>query len=256
MRYLIGFAALALAVVGPSARADDKAKGQDTIDPKVVDIVKKAGALYKDAKSIHCDVALEITVDGENQKQQRKPTGTYDIERPNRLSLRRHGADGDKGDLHFVADGKKLFVLRPDIKQYTTDEAPDSLADIGQNLLRIRPTSGMLFQNVLAEDPADALMDGVNSCSYAGEEKVGDTPAHHMKFVQDQFSWEMWVAKEGKPLVLKMKNIRENDNGKVVAVETYSNYKIDAPIAKDVFAFTPPKDAKKVDEFPESSERQ
>jgi hypothetical protein len=106
----------------------------------------------------------------------------------------------------------------------------------------------MAFAHVVAEDPADLLMQGVNSCSYVGLEKVDGTPAHHMKFSQDQFDWEMWVAAEGKPFIVQMLRIAEGENGKVRSTETYKNWKLDAPPGKQAFTFVPPKDAKKVDE--------
>jgi hypothetical protein len=92
-------------------------------------------------------------------------------------------------------------------------------------------------------------MDGVNSCSYAGKEKVGDVDAHHLKFSQDAFDWEMWVAVEGKPWIVKMTSSRGNDQGKFSTEELYRNWKLDEKPAKDVFAFTAPKEAKKVDAF-------
>ena len=252
MRYVLSFVVLSLALGLQIARADDKAKEKDPIDPKVVEIVKQAAAVFKNAKSMHVDAALSTTIDGESQKREIKGTATYDIERPNRLALRTKLTDKDNVGLELVADGKQLSVLRHGLKQYTAGEGPSSLAEVGQEILRLRtPNTGMLFQNVLMDDPHEALMDGVNSCSYAGIDKVGDTEAHHLKFTQDQFNWEMWIAKDGKPYVLKMTNTREGENGKVVSVETYSNWKIDAPISKDAFTFTAPKDAKKVDQFEE-----
>jgi len=70
-----------------------------------------------------------------------------------------------------------------------------------------------------------------------------------MRFSQDGFDWEMWVAAEGKPFILRMIRIAEGDNGKVTTTETYKNWKIDEPVNKQSFVFSAPKDAKKVDEF-------
>jgi hypothetical protein len=72
-----------------------------------------------------------------------------------------------------------------------------------------------------------------------------------MKFSQDQFDWEMWVAAEGKLLILRMIRIADTDGGKVTTTETYENWKIDAPVSKESFVFSAPKDATKVDEFKE-----
>jgi hypothetical protein len=249
MTHRVGLLLLALGVAVHSAQGRDDKKEQNALDPKVVDIVKQVGALYKDAKSIHVHIGLTVTNDGDNKKTEIKSTGSYDIEKPNRLALRTKGDNGKAG-IEYVTDGKQVNILRRRPNQYTTDEAPASLSDVAQALQMLRyDNTGILFQNVLTDDPAGALMDGVNSCSYAGTEKVGDTNAHHLKFEQDAFNWEMWVPTEGKPLVLKIVTTRDTDNGKNVVEERYSNWKVDAAADKNAFSFTAPNGAKKVEQF-------
>jgi len=238
-------AAIALAVAAPPILADD-----DKLDKKTVEIVKRTGDLYKNAKAVHADGTVVTSIDNEGKKREIKVTLVYDSERPNRLSLKTK-LDGDaKKGPDVLSDGKKLTIYRKALKQYVQEDAPDSAGEVGMRLLQVGPgTVGMVFAHVLADDPADLLMQGVNSCSYVGLDKVDGTPAHHMKFSQDQFEWEMWVAAEGKPYILQMLRIAEGDNGKVRTTETYKNWKLDAAPGKQAFTFVPPNDAKKVDEF-------
>jgi hypothetical protein len=70
-----------------------------------------------------------------------------------------------------------------------------------------------------------------------------------MKFVQPQFDWELWVASEGKPVVLRMISISKMGDNQSTTTETYKNWKIDEAPAKDAFTFKAPKDATKVDDF-------
>jgi hypothetical protein len=249
MTHRVGLLLLALGVAVHAAQGRDDKKEQNALDPKVVDIVKQVGAIYKDAKSIHVDIGLTVTQDGENKKTEIKSTGTYDIERPNRLALRTKGGDNGKAGFEYVTDGKQVHIFQRRLNQYMTDEAPASLDDVAKALQQRASNTGILFANVLTDDPAGSLMEGVNSCSYAGVEKVGDTNAHHLKFSQDQFNWEMWVPTEGKPFVLKIVTTRDTDNGKNVVDERYSNWKIDAPAGKDAFSFAAPSGAKKVEQF-------
>ena len=122
----------------------------------------------------------------------------------------------------------------------------------GSKLLQLGPAmTGMLFGNVLADDPADILMQGVNSCSYVGKDQVDGAPVHRMKFSQDGFDWELWVAADGKPYVLRMIRTGEGPNGKITTTETYKNWKLDGAIDKDTFTFSAPSGAKKVDDFQE-----
>jgi hypothetical protein len=104
----------------------------------------------------------------------------------------------------------------------------------------------MLFQNVLAEDPDDALLDAVTACDYMGEEKVGDARAHHVRLKQPDLEWEVWVAADGKPFVLKVVTHTGAGETKMVTVETYTKWKVDHKPDDGAFKFVPPADAKKV----------
>jgi hypothetical protein len=227
---------------------------EDKLDKKAVEIVKKVGDLYKNAKTLHTDGTLVANIDNDGKKQEIKVTAVYDVERPNRLSLKTT-LDGDaKKGPDVITDGKKLTVYRKALGQYVQEDAPKEMGELGPRLLQTGPVAvGILFPNVLTDDPASSLMEGVNSCSYVGTDKVDGTPAHHMKFSQDQFDWEMWVATEGKPFVLRMTRTAGGDDGKIAASETYKNWALDAPIKNDTFTFSAPKDAKKVDDFKEAN---
>jgi hypothetical protein len=240
--------ALLCAAMAVPLRAEDK------LDKKVVEICKKVGDLYKNAKTLHTEGTIATKIDNDGQKREMTVTAVYEIERPNRLSLKTQvNGDAKKGPDVF-SDGKTLTVYRKAIQKYVQEDAPKDVSGLGTKILPIgAATTGILVPNILNDDPADGLLQGVNSCSYIGLEKVDGTPAHHMKFSQDQFDWEMWVASEGKPFVLRMKQSVDGGNGKATTTETYKNSTVDAPAAKDAFTFSPPKDATKVDEFDESN---
>jgi hypothetical protein len=176
------------------------------------------------------------------------------MEKPNHFSLRTK-LDGDpKSGPDVVCDGKKLYLQAKKLKQYVEDDAAD-LPTIGQSLLGVgKANTGILFQNVLADNPYEALMEGVTKCTYAGKEKVNGEETHHLKFEQPNLNWELWVAAEGKPYVLKVLSVLEGDNGKVSTIETYRNWKVDAEPAKDAFTFTPDGEAKKVKEIRSSND--
>jgi hypothetical protein len=244
---VVSLVVLCAAMAGP-LRAEDK------LDKKVVELCKKVGNLYKNAKTMHTEGTLGTKIDNNGEKQEINVTAVFDFERPNHFSFKTVlGGDPKKGP-DVISDGKKLTIYRKAIQQYVQEDAPKDIHELSDKLLPIGPAAtGILFPNILNEDPADALMQGVNSCSYVGLDKVDGTSAHHMKFSQDQFNWEMWVAAEGKPFVLQMSRSADGDNVKMTATETYKNWTVDAPAGKDSFTFAPAKDATKVDEFKESN---
>jgi hypothetical protein len=239
------------ALAGP-VRAEDKKDGK--LDKKAVEICKKAGDLYKGAKTFHADGSLDAKIDGGGQQIEINATLAFDFERPNQVAIKvRVKSDPEEG-LDLISDGKKLTTYRRKIQQYVQDDAPKEVGGLGMAVLKLGVRSpGILLPNVLHADPGASLLDGVNSCSYVGIDKVDGTPAHHMKFSQDQFDWEMWVAAEGKPLILRMTRSADVPGGKVNTRETYKNWTIDAPAGKDAFAFSPPKGTTKVDEFTDAN---
>jgi hypothetical protein len=229
-------------------------RAEDKLDKKVVEICNKVGDFYKNAKSLHTEATFVAKIDGNGQKREINATVVYDLERPNLFSLKSQTNGDAKIGADVISDGKQLTVYRKAIKQYVQEDAPKSMNELSTKLLQVSPAlAGSLFPNVLNDEPAKTLLDGVNSCTYVGTEKVDGTPAHHMKFSQDQFDWEMWVASEGKPFVLRMTRTVGGDNGKATVDETYKKWTVDAPAGKEVFTYSPPKDATKVEEFKDAN---
>jgi hypothetical protein len=243
---------LVCAALTAPVRAEDKKK-DDKLDKKAVEICKKAGDLYKDAKTFHADGSLEAKIDADNQKININATMVCDFERPNRLAVKVLVKGDPTEGLDFISDGKTVTTYRKKIKQYVQEDAPKDVGGLSALLIKLGVRSpGILLPNVLTIDPADSLMAGVDSCSYVGIEKVDGTPAHHLKFSQE-FDWEMWVAAEGKPFILRMTRNLDFGGGKLNSSETYKNWTVDAPVAKDAFAFTPPKGTTKVDDFTDAN---
>jgi hypothetical protein len=247
MRRFFLLPVLTLAITLP-ARADATKKSD--LEPKALDILKQVAAVHKDAKSMHVEVLVLTNIDGADQKRQVKTEATYDMEKPNRFALKtKIDGKSDTGP-DLVCDGKKTITHAKSMKQFTEEAAVSGLAEIGERLQQFRlPTTGILFQNVLTEDPYETLMQGVEVARYAGTEKVNGMEAHHLKFEQPALKWELWVAATGKPVVLKALSQLEADDAKRTVAETYQNWKIDGETAKDAFTFTPSAESKKVKEI-------
>jgi hypothetical protein len=235
---------VAVVLVALTVMADEK---KSDLDEKALAIVKQVGELHKNAKSMHTEGVFASDVEDDNGKRHIKVEAVIDVEKPNRFAIRTR-QDGDaKAGPDVVCDGKKLYAHAKKLKQYTEVEAANMPA-IARALLQFGHANvGILFQNVLADNPYDALMEGVTKCTYAGKDKVDGEEAHHLKFEQPNLNWELWVATGDKPYVLKVFSVLEGDSGgKVSTVETYRNWIVDAAPAKDAFGFTPDAEAKKV----------
>ena len=244
----MSLSAMALAIVLPLSTLSVRA-ADDNLDKKVLEIVKKTGDLYKDAKTLHVDSEVVSKIEQGGESKELKVSAVYDVAKPSQFAVRtKVDGDASKGP-DVITTGKKTYVYRKSMKQYTEEDGDKPLSETGMSLMRDSTQVGMLFANIMGDDPADLLMQGVTSCSLVGEDKIDGKPVHRMKFSQPEFDWELWVASEGKPYILRMVSTRKGGDNSVTTTETYKNWKIDEKPAKDAFTFTAPKDATKVDDF-------
>src|SRR5262249_54368929 len=156
----------------------------------VADLVKQATDLYKNAKALHVEAAVETHVEATDQKRDIKSAAVYDLEKPNLFSLVTKVNGDDNAGPNIICDGKSLFTHAKRLKQDMEGEAPEDLAGVGRVLPSFgHASTGMLFQNLLTDEPYETLMDGVSECSYQGKEKVNDQEAHHLAFAQPDMKW-------------------------------------------------------------------
>jgi hypothetical protein len=241
-----------LASVGAGRPADD-----NKLEKKALDILKQASDVFKNAKTLHAESKTTFSMtDAQGKRTTTNTEGVCDYEQPNHFALRVRRV-GEPGGASCVCDGKNLLTSTTLMKQYTLTPAPADTYKIGAALMTIGiGNAGQLFQDAFAEDPYENLMAGVNTCTYGGKEKVGDAEAHCLKFTQDQFNWEMWVAADGKPFVLKIHTSGDGGNGaKFELAETFTNWKLDEAPAKGTFAVAPAKDATQVQNLDSSKEK-
>lgn len=242
-------AALVLTVVlVPSLVLGEPAK-KDALDKKALDVLKDASTLFKDAKSFHSEAEIETVVTDGGKTQKQTILTTVDYQKPTLLAVHARNPAKKDGVIAAVCDGKayRLHVQR--LHEYTEVPCPDAPDKLGLELSRTGANVGLVPPNVINHDPYAALLDGVTDCSYAGKEPVGGTSAHHLKFAQPGLEWELLVAAEGKPLVLKAVSSASSDDRKTVTTEIYKKWQFDGTPGKDTFTFAVPADSKKVEDF-------
>lgn len=249
MRCADVFAIMVVVALGPAPARD----GADhPIDDKTAEVMKKLGATYKDAKSLQCQATIETTVArGEDPPRKIDMRATLMWQRPNLFRLRSDDVKVKGSGLDVVSDGTNLYAQNRAPKEFIERKAPGKFSPIGLMLLDIGSEStGMLFQNLLSDDSAETLLEGITEGRHVGMEKVGGKECHHLRFMQMGNLWELWVAAEGDAYVLKMKSIGEMPaHTKQETTETYTNWKRNFEPAKDAFKFTPTAGATKVEHF-------
>jgi hypothetical protein len=144
------------------------------------------------------------------------------------------------------------------VNRYSEGDAPATSEELFQGA---GPMAGnMLFlDNLFRADVYAAIMEGVIEARYAGKEQVDGQECHHLKFIQDEFDWDLWVTTGAQPAVVKVWSdmtkgvVRANDEApgmkgmRMVVVNRFSGWKTDAELPSNAFVFTPPAGARKVE---------
>ncbi|HWB08483.1 MAG TPA: DUF2092 domain-containing protein [Pirellulales bacterium] len=194
MRFSALLALLATLAVDhfPSTAVAAPKSGKPASADKLADakaVLKRVATFYRQKKSFEVDFSQKTSISLGGAKNTLESQAKISAERPNRLAMRQKGA---AAGMDVVCDGDKLSVSIPLLKQYTQGEAPKSLDELLTNPLVMGGMAGRgPLLDVFSDDPYKTLMDGVTKDDYAGREKIGDTEAHHLKFEQDQFHWEL-----------------------------------------------------------------
>ena len=227
----------------------------DADQPKPEELLRKMADYLGDLAAFSCRVETSIHIEAKGIDNRMDSKMTVRLERPNRLAiLLEQGVMG----MTVVSDGKNHFQYVPMLNRYTVKEAPADFADfnasgesmgIGMGMSAvILPTSGEEFYK--------SLMEGVTESEYLGTEEVGGVRCHHCRFVQEQFSWDIWIEAGDRPLVHKVvpdmsKQFADAggmfEDAKFEYSITLSDWNVAPKFTDADFAFDPPANAEKVD---------
>jgi peroxiredoxin len=227
--------------------------------PTAEAVLRRMADYYKTLKSFAVEIEREQNIGVTSIKS----SLVVAIAKPNRMAI--HGKGSGVG-IDVVSDGETLSVSYPTVKRYTQTRAPASLADLrGDTMtlgLLMGPLGTMLLE-LIAADPYKALMEGVKTSAYVGDEVLDGSRTHHVKCTQDQFDWEVWVAVEGDPLVRRFaldmtKSVANTPAAaqfkgqKLELVQTFKGWKVDTALDAKTFAFEPPQGSQKADSLMEA----
>ncbi len=240
---------------GPAAAAwaqSSEAKAGPPGAPKAETVLRKSADLYKNAKSF----AVQFNRSQKVGVVTIQHSYTVAFQRPNRLAVR---SKGPAPGIDIISDGKTMFVSSPDFK-YTEAEAPATIESIFSDRMSAGALGSTMLAELCAADPYRKLMEGVKTSTYSGVETLDGARAHHLKFTQDQFDWEIWVAADGDPLVRRVvidlaKTIAHSPfaaqfkGQKMDLIQDYKGWQLDRGVDQKSFVFQPSSRAQKVKSF-------
>jgi thiol-disulfide isomerase/thioredoxin len=247
-----------LALAGPGAGGAawaqvNDAKASPTGTPTAETVLRRTADFYKKARTLAVEVERVPNMGAPAMKN----TFTIAVQRPNRFAV--HTTGGGPG-IDVVSDGKKLYVSLAPLQKYTEGEAPDSIEGLGNDPIVQGLLQFLLIGELCSADPYAKLMEGVKTAANAGQETLDGAKSYHLKFTQDQFDWEMWIAADGEPLIRRVvvdltKTVANSPlaqqfkNQKMDLTQNFKDWRIDRGVDEKSFAFAPPKGAQKVTSF-------
>jgi peroxiredoxin len=239
------------------------ASDEPAIEPEVREVIQALSDYYRQARTLQTEVETAMRVKAQGMDTTMSSTYQFALQRPNRIALiLKSGMMGAT----MISDGKHFYVHLPMMNQYTMDEAPATLDDLGGHggmmAMAMGGGGAMFLQPLLAPDPAEALLEDVNEARHAGTVEIDGARAHHLKLKQDQFDSQLWVLTGDRPLIHKisvdmsrvMAEAGEDTPAFMKGMEmqidvAFRNWKVNEDLPPETFRFEPPEDAEKVDSF-------
>ena len=217
------------------------------VEPRAAELLQASTAFLARQKqfSVNAGMTLEVVLKS-GQKLQFDHTGALSVQRPNRLRADRRG---DLVDQVFYYDGKSITLYDPAQRYYATVAAPDTLEamlDFARTKLDIEaPAGDLLYGNAF-----EIVMDGVTSGFVVGKSMVGGVRCDHLAFRGADVDWQVWIQDSGPPLPRKYVITSREIPGAPEFAVVMTKWNLAPKFTKWTFAFTPPKDAQKVEFLP------
>jgi hypothetical protein len=237
LRAIIGatFGAAILVVVTStsSAHADDAAQ-----------ILKSMTDYLSSQKMLSASFDSDIeAITPELEKIQFASSGQLKLSRPDKLRVRRTGG---YADVELVYDGKTISIYGRNAKSYVQASAPGSV-DQMIDAMQERSLVGMPGTDLLLSDAYKVLMANVLVSQHIGQGVIDGVECEHLAFRTSDTDWQIWVESGEKPVPRKYVITSKTVAGGPQYTLRLKDWKTDAAVEVDTFAFNPPAGATKVD---------
>ena len=168
------------------------------------------------------------------------------FQHPDKLRI---NGDGDLESKQLIYDGKTLTLYDQDKNHYGTIEVA---GDIDAALEKASKDYGLHVG--LAELGANRLAEhadkGLANALYVGESKLRGVRCHHLAFDKKEVHYQLWVEAGDKPLLRKVVVTQKNLPYAPQWTAYLSDWNFAPQLADNLFTFTPPPGAQKVQFIP------
>jgi hypothetical protein len=220
-----------------------KEEGPD-VEPEADALLERMSAHLASLKtfSFDADNTLEVvTKDG--QKLQFVAASHVSIRRPDKI---RSDRKGEKADLTLYYDGKTITIHGKRLNLYAQAPAPDNIDDaidfMRDKLELEAPASDLAYSN-----PYDVLMEDVVSGKVLGTAEIDGVKCTHLAYRGKSVDWQLWIEDGPAPLPRKYLITTKDVQGEPEFSVTLHNWNTSADLPNDLFTFTPPAGAQRIE---------
>ncbi|HCE45290.1 MAG TPA: hypothetical protein DET40_17255 [Lentisphaeria bacterium] len=239
----------------PASQIAPAAPPAAKIDPKAADVMKKFSDVLLKAKNFKFDLNMNVKISSDGMNQEVSNNTEFAAERPNKILY-----DIKKGmmPLKIVSDGMNEYTYIPAAKKYNVEPAESDFTRL-KCMEAVSRTSGFpLISTFVSDNPYEKQMTGVVGGKYVGIEKIGGKECHHLSFQHVEFDWDAWIETGDRPVLRKFVPDMKKQLGKAMEKDamkdmkyemafTLDNWSVSTDLPADLFKFTPPADARKID---------
>jgi len=165
------------------------------------------------------------------------------VSRPNGLHIEAEHSDGGK---HLVLyDGRQITVFTPSENVYAQATKIGGIDEAVMYFLRdlgMRLPLALLMTTRLPEE----LDRRTQTLDYVEEMIMDGKPVHHVAGRTETVDYQVWITEGAKPLPLQIVLTYKNVEGQPYYRAKFSDWNLDPKVKNTLFAFTPPKEARKI----------
>jgi hypothetical protein len=230
----ITLALTAVIAVAVPARAQDDAAA----------ILKSMSDYLASQKTISLafDADIEV-ITPDIQKIQFASSGRILLSRPDKLRATRTGG---YADVELVFDGKTATLFGKHLNAFTRLDAAGSVEQL-VDLLRHQYMVELPGADLLSGHVYDDLIQDVLDAKHIGRGVIDGVECEHLAFRNQDTDWQLWVEIGERPIPRKYVITSKAVTGGPQYTLRIRDWKTDAQIGADAFAFSPPAGAKQVE---------
>lgn len=165
------------------------------------------------------------------------------VNRPNGLRVEVAHSDGEQ---HLVLyDGKEITAFSPSKNVYAQTPKSGGIDEAVKYFLRDLGMRLPLAMLLTSQFPAE-IDRRTQALDYVEHTVIDGVPAHHLAGRTETVDYQVWIPDDPKPLPLRIVLTYKNSEGQPAYRAEFSEWNLKPEIKDSLFAFTPPKEAKRI----------